>query len=94
MCRSNAVSGATYGIWLDKATPKDCTSSLDIFQDNTAHSNSIGGFLVTAEACSASSLPSASFSDLTAYKHSSSGIVIDYLEGALLEDSVFLDNER
>ena len=92
--RSNVVSGATFGFWLDKAEPEDCNTSFFSFLDNTAHSNSVGGVLITADACTAPGLPTASLGGLIAYKHSSSGILMDNLEGAELQDSLFVDNDR
>ncbi len=88
------VSGASHGFWLERGQQEQCDSQHASLQDNTAHSNSIAGFLVTAPACAAANLPSVSFDSLTAYKHRGSGVLIDNLQSASLQDSLFADNLR
>ena len=94
MCRGNAVSGASYGFRMAKSIPQDCGSSLLSFQENVAHSNALAGLLVSATACNISDRPKARVTDLTAFKHSSSGVVLDSLKAAGLQDAVFADNAR
>lgn len=55
------------------------------------------GLLVTGPLCQLrqpSSLPTLAFSSLTVYKHSQSGIVLDAVGGATLEDISLADNAR
>lgn len=88
------ASGSLYGFWLDKPLREDCNTSLALFTDNTAHSNLIGGVLVSASQCMIPSLPDANIVGLLAFKHPSSGLVLDNLQSALVSNPLLAGNNR